>query len=225
MNYFFGYPSFNIIPKINRNLKYLPKFNFLNSFFKNTLYSFLKKKKLKTKYSGIIEYGRDINSAFLLVRSLFLPYEIKEIINEKTFDRGYEELNIMNSLSNDIQEIKDTRLAIMYLEIKYYLCSKLLRDSDWVSMSHSVELRTPFVDWFFFNKLIPIMKSDKNFNKLTAINCMKNKLPKKLNNRKKTGFTIPHNDYLDKLSVTKKFANPIRDWSILSYEKYLKNGL
>ena len=113
----------------------------------------------------------------------------------------------------------------MYLEIKYYLCSKLLRDSDWVSMSHSVELRTPFVDWFFFNKLISIIKSDKNFNKLTAINSMQNKLPKKLKNRKKTGFVIPHNDFLNKLSVIKKFANPIRDWSILSYEKYLKNGL
>ena len=222
---FFGYPSFNIIPKITKNLKYLPKFNFLNSFFKNIVYSFLKKKKLKTKYSGIVEYGRDINSAFLLVRSLFLPYEIKEIINEKTFNRGYEELNIMNSLSKDIQEIKDTRLAIMYLEIKYYLCSKLLRDSDWVSMSHSIELRTPFVDWVFFNKLIPIIKPDKNFNKLTVLNSMQNKLPKKLSNRKKTGFVIPHNDFLNKLSVTKKFANPIRDWSILSYEKYLKNVL
>ncbi len=112
----------------------------------------------------------------------------------------------------------------MYLEIKYYLCSKLLIDADWVSMSHSVELRTPFVDWFFFNKLIPLIKSDKSFNKLTAINCMEGKLPKNLSSRKKTGFAIPHNDYLNQLSVTKKFANPIRDWSIFSYEKYLKNA-
>ncbi len=222
---FFSYPSFNIIPKLNKNLKYLPKFNFLNSFFKNTLYSFLKKKKLKTKYSGLIEYGQDINSAFLLIRSLFLPFEIKEVIGEKTFIKGYEELNTINSLSKDIQEINDTRLSIMYLEIKYYLCSKLLRDSDWVSMSHSIELRTPFVDWSFFNKLIPIIKGDKNFNKFTALNSMKNKLPKELISRKKTGFVIPHNDYLEKLSVTRKFANPIRDWSTFSYERYMQNVL
>ena len=54
---------------------------------------------------------------------------------------------------------------------------------------------------------------------------LKSKLPKNISNRKKTGFAIPHDKYLNKLSVTKKFANPIRDWSILSYEKYLKNVL
>ncbi len=221
---FFGYPSFNLIPKINKNLIYLPKFNFINSFLKNSVYPFLKKNNLKTKYSGILEYGREINSAFLLVRSLFLPFEIKELITPDVFEKGYEELDIINNSNKEIKEINDIRLSIMYLEIKYYLCSKLLIDADWVSMSHSVELRTPFVDWFFFNKLIPLIKSDKSFNKLTAINCMEGKLPKNLSSRKKTGFAIPHNDYLNQLSVTKKFANPIRDWSIFSYEKYLKNA-
>ena len=220
---FFSYPSFNIIPKLNKILKYIPKFNFLNFFFKNTLYPFLKDKRLKTKYSGLLEYGRDVNSTFLLTRSVFLPHEIEELAGEKTFNRGYEELDPINSLSKDISEINDNRLSIMYLEMKYYLCSKLLRDSDWVSMSHSIELRTPLVDWFFFNKLIPLMKADKSFNKFTALNCVKNKVPKELFNRKKTGFNIPHNDYLKKLSVPRKYANPIRDWSTLSYKKYLQN--
>jgi len=221
--FFFGYPSFKIVPKINTNLKYLPKLNFINSFLKKNIYSFLKKNKLKTKYSGILEYGREVNSAFMLVRSLFLPFEIKELISQQQFEEGYEELNFMNSSYNEIKEIGDTRLAIMYLEIKYYLCSKLLKDSDWASMSHSVELRTPFVDWFFFKKLIPLIKLDKNFSKSTTISSFKEKLPRNLKNRKKTGFVIPHHDYLKKLSVTKKYANPIRDWSISSYEKYLKN--
>jgi asparagine synthase (glutamine-hydrolysing) len=218
---FFGYPSFNLIPKINKNIKYLPKSNFVNSFFKKNIYSFLKKNKFKTKYSGLIEYGREINTGFLLTRSLFLPFEIEELISKKDFKEGYEELNFINNSYNEIKEIKDTRLAIMYLEIKYYLCSKLLRDSDWVSMSHSIELRTPFVDWFFFKKMIPLIKSDKNFNKSTVINSFKNNLPKNLDKRKKTGFSIPHNEYLKKLSRNKQYANPIRDWSILSYEKYL----
>ena len=221
---FFSYPSFKIIPKLNKILKHIPKFNFLDSFFKNTLYSFLKKKKLKTKYSGLLEYGKNINSTFILTRSLFLPFEIEELVGEKIFKRGYEELDTINSLSKDINEINDNKLSIMYLEIKYYLCSKLLRDSDWASMSHSIELRTPLVDWFFFNKLIPLMKADKNFNKFTALNCVRSKVPKELFNRKKTGFVIPHDDYLKKLSVPRKFANPIRDWGTFSYKKYLQNA-
>ena len=114
---------------------------------------------MKTKYSGILDYGRNINSTFLLVRSLFLPNEINELIDQNTFKKGYAELDILNTLNKDISNIKDTRLSIMYLEIKYYLCSKLLRDADWTSMANSIELRTPLVDWSFFNKLIPLIKN------------------------------------------------------------------
>ena len=110
---------------------------------------------------------------------------------------------------------------LLYLEIKYYLCSKLLKDADWTSMSHSVELRTPFVDWFFFNKLIPLLKSDNHINKKSLLNCAINKVPKELFTRKKTGFGIPYKNYFKKLSIKKKFQNPIRDWSIFSYTKYI----
>ena len=217
-----GYPSFNIIPKINMCMKLIPESKILKSLINNKLFLFLKKRKMKTKYSGILDYGRNISSAFLLVRSLFLPNEINELIDHKSFKNGYEELDIENALNKDIDEIKDTRLSIMYLEIKYYLCSKLLRDSDWASMANSIELRTPFVDWSFFNKLIPLIKNDKSTNKEMAVNSMNDKLPKNIINRKKTGFVIPHNLYLQRLSFDKKYANPIRDWSILSYEKYLQ---
>ena len=168
----------------------------------------------------MIEHGRELNSCFMLVRSLFLPHEIQEILSQKEFDEGYDELNYLNNSFDDIKEIGDIRLSIMYLEIKYYLCSKLLRDSDWASMSNSVELRTPFVDWFFFSKLLPLIKSDKSFNKKTVFKSLKDKLPNKLQNRNKTGFSIPHKNYLEILSIPKKFSNPIRDWSLYSYNKY-----
>ena len=114
----------------------------------------------------------------------------------------------------------------MYLEIKYYLCSKLLRDSDWTSMSHSVEMRTPFVDWFFFEQLIPLLKSKININKKTLLGCVDDKISKELYNRKKTGFAIPHRSYLSKLTKNKiKYSHPIKDWSIISYQKYLNENM
>ena len=88
-------------------------------------------------------------------------------------------------------------------------------------MSHSIELRTPFVDWFFFSKVIPLIKSNNNFNKKNLLNCVQNKVPVELFSRKKTGFVIPHDRYLNTLSIKKEFANPIRDWSIYIYKKYL----
>ena len=112
----------------------------------------------------------------------------------------------------------------MYLEIKYYLCSKILKDSDWTSMSHSIEMRMPFVDWFFFQKLLPLLKSNINIGKKNLLDCVKNKIPNELYNRKKTGFGIPHKSYFEKLSNSKtEYSHPIKDWSIFSYKKFLGN--
>ncbi len=221
---FAGYPSFRIIPKLTKSINYLPDIKFINNFFKKIVYRFLKKNFLKTKYSGVYEYGRNINSAFMLIRSTFLPFEIKELISQNIFKNGFEELDPFENLKKDIEDISNDRLSIMYLEIEYYLCNKLLRDADWTSMAHSVELRTPFVDWVFFNKLIPILKSNININKKSLLNCVKKQVPDDLYRRKKTGFEIPHAEYLKKLSIKRKFPNPIRDWTISSHIKYLENN-
>ena len=219
---FFGYPSFKRIPRLNNLLKIFPHSNLINHFFKNYIYPVLKKNTLNTKYSGIYEYGKNLESAFLLQRSLFLPHEVKEFLTPQIFESGFDELHTLTNMNNDIKDIKEKKLAIMYLEIKYYLCSKLLRDSDWASMSHSLEMRTPFVDWFFFKKLVPLLKSNINIDKKTLLKCIDGKAPKEICNRRKTGFQTPHSSYLHKLTEDKiKYSHPIKDWSIFSYNKYL----
>ena len=224
--FFFGYPSFKRIPAINNFYKYIPKIKSVDAFFKSTVYNFLKKNILNTKYSAIYDYGRNLETAFLLQRSLFLPHEIKEFLASNVFKSGLEELNILENLKQDIKNIKESKLSIMYLEIKYYLCSKLLNDLDWTSMSHSIEMRTPFVDWFFFKKLIPLLKSNININKHSLLDSVNDKIPKELYSRKKTGFGIPHKNYLEKISTDKiQYSNPIKDWSIFSYNKYLTNNI
>jgi len=224
--FFFGYPSFKRIPAINNFSKYIPKIKSVDVFFKSTFYNFLKKNTLNTKYSGIYDYGRNLETSFLLQRSLFLPHEIKEFLDPSIFKSGWEELNILENLKQDIKNIKESKLSIMYLEIKYYLCSKLLNDSDWASMSHSIEMRTPFVDWFFFKKLIPLLKSNIKINKQSLLDTVKDKVPKELYYRKKTGFGIPHKSYLKKMPSDKiQYLNPIKDWSIFSYNKYLSNNI
>ena len=184
----------------------------------------LLKKRLNTKYLSIFRYGREVNTAFLLQRSLFLPEELHDFLQPNVIKNGLEELNTLNNTNQDIKDIKDKKLAIMYLEIKYYLCSKLLRDIDWASMAHSIEMRTPFVDIFFYKKLIPLVKSNLKINKSNLLNCYKDNLPEELFKRKKTGFAIPHKYFLEKFyNRESKYSRPIRDWSILSFEKYLHN--
>ena len=220
---FSGYPSFKRIPQMNNILKYFPDTNFINDLFKKKMQNLLKK-RLNTKYLSIFRYGREVNTAFLLQRSLFLPEELHDFLQPNVIKNGLEELNTLNNTNQDIKDIKDKKLAIMYLEIKYYLCSKLLRDIDWASMAHSIEMRTPFVDIFFYKKLIPLIKSNLKINKSNLLNCYKDNLPEELFKRKKTGFAIPHKYFLEKFyNRESKYSRPIRDWSILSFEKYLHN--
>ena len=40
------------------------------------------------------------------------------------------------------------------MESQIYLRNQLLRDSDWASMYHSIELRTPLVDFFLLKDYI-----------------------------------------------------------------------
>lgn len=200
---FFGYPSFNRIPKLNEFLKYIPKNDSVNNFLKKNIYKMLKKFRLNTKYSGILEYGKDVDTAFLLQRSLFLPHEIREMLSPETFRLGMEQLNIFDNIALDCKNFDQKKLSIMYLEIKYYLCSKILRDSDWASMAHSVEMRMPFVDWFFLKKLLPLIKSNVDIKKTNLLDCFQNKIPSDLYNRKKTGFGIPYKSFLKNYQIKK----------------------
>jgi asparagine synthase (glutamine-hydrolysing) len=146
------------------------------------------------------------------------------MLSPETFRLGMEQLNIFDNIALDCKNFDQKKLSIMYLEIKYYLCSKILRDSDWASMAHSVEMRMPFVDWFFLKKLLPLIKSNVDIKKTNLLDCFQNKIPSDLYNRKKTGFGIPYKSFFEKLSNKKtSYSHPIKDWSIFSYKKYIDN--
>ena len=132
----------------------------------------------------------------------------------------------MSELEEDIRGFENMNISILYLEIKYYLCAKLLKDIDWTSMSNSIEMRTPLVDWFFFKKIIPLIKSNIKLSKEDLFSCYAEKLPKEICSRKKTGFSIPHKRLLSYNNMPDyhfKYSHPIKDWSIYSFKNYLRN--
>ena len=220
---FGGYPSFSRIPKIIKYSKFIQKVIPQNDLLIGYLRKILKRFKSNIKISGLAKYGKSIETSFLLQRSLFLPEEIEEIFNLDENIKNFTNMQI-EKLNNDVLGFKNERFAIMYLEMKYYLCPKLLRDADWTSMAHSIEMRTPFVDWFFFKKLLNIFKSNILLNKKDLLNCNSKKLPKEIYNRRKTGFGIPHKNILNMLNYGKTtYSQHIKDWSIETLTQYSKN--
>ena len=75
--------------------------------------------------------------------------------------------------------------------------NQLLRDADWAGMAHSLEVRTPLVDFALLQALasaIPGLTASEGKAALAA--APKLPLPAALVTRRKTGFGVPMGDWL-----------------------------
>jgi asparagine synthase (glutamine-hydrolysing) len=96
------------------------------------------------------------------------------------------------------------------LESTLYLRNQLLRDSDWASMAHSLELRTPLVDAQLLATLGPYAASFKGgIGKAMLAHAPGKPLLEAVVNRPKTGFNVPMATWLSK-------STDHRSWSDLA---------
>ena len=79
--------------------------------------------------------------------------------------------------------------------------NQLLRDSDWASMYHGVELRTPLVDVTLLEDLSELMfKYSKYSDKKIIKSSFSNILSRELNSKKKIGFQTPVKEWIKDIS-------------------------
>ena len=105
----------------------------------------------------------------------------------------------------------DSSLMAQVLDIKHYLLNQLLRDSDWASMYHSVELRTPLVDYRLYDELFKMSNGISRYGKQQILSeILKDKIPKDVLSARKTGFSIPI-DVWSRKSFGKDWANLVEE--------------
>ena len=89
---------------------------------------------------------------------------------------------------------------IAALEAANYLRNQLLRDSDWASMAHSLELRTPLVDFHLLRDLAPVLVAPRPpglAGKRALALAPRPPLPEAVIDRPKSGFFLPMGDWLE----------------------------
>jgi asparagine synthase (glutamine-hydrolysing) len=102
----------------------------------------------------------------------------------------------------------------MALEYGVYLGNCLLRDSDWAGMAHSVEIRTPLVDASFFAAIGARQGfGGKLLGKPTFAAVPSRALPRGIVERRKTGFLIPLQQWLQSQSSTGHGERGLRAWA------------
>lgn len=187
-----GYETFQHIPSIVNNPRFYKKAPFLDklyfkvhSFFAgNTGY-------LDPNKSDYLNMSKSINTAYQLEKGLFMPWELEHIIDKKILKEGLDRLKQTISFES-IDDIDSDFGKIVALESKKYMRNQLLRDTDWIGMAHSLEIRVPLVDHILLNSVVGLSATGK-------IGSKKDILPRTQSipfgdhivNRPKTGFTIP----------------------------------
>lgn len=193
-----GYSSFYKIPKAINYLqyfKYMPKFSEITEYIGIKLNNYL---LMNPKYVSLLKYSKSFSSSYFIYRALFLPWELKEILDPDLIEDGIKSLNLIEVMQDKINTSSSEKAIISSLESAFYMRNQLLRDSDWASMDNSIELRTPLVDLDLLKTVsrIPLNKN-KSLKKMLAMSTIK-PLPSNILNKRKTGFSTPIENWMNK---------------------------
>jgi asparagine synthase (glutamine-hydrolysing) len=145
------------------------------------------------KMAGMLEYGGDYPGAYLLRRGLYMPWELAELLPREALHEGLRRLAPLELIARELTPRPSSPAArISALESSLYMKNQLLRDTDWASMAHSIEVRTPLVDATLLRNAAEIGASTGEApSKSLLANSPSHPLPAAVRGRAKTGFTIP----------------------------------
>ncbi len=150
--------------------------------------------RMHPKAAGLLRYGGDMPGAYLLLRGLFLPSELGEVLDDWDFtQQGLARLDPLGRLANALKDGPSAPFGVVAaFESCFYLRNQLLRDTDWAGMAHSLEIRTPFIDSRLLCEVAPILaRDDLPSGKKLLASAPSQPLPAEILNRKKTGFGMP----------------------------------
>ena len=172
------------------------------------------------KMAGLLQYGGSWAGAYLLRRSVYMPWELGELLDPEMLKEGLRRLAPLRRIGATLHDggsLGDfDRVAA--LETSLYMRNQLLRDADWAGMAHSVEIRVPYVDPFFLAAL-PSGEVLARVNAKAAIaDIPAPPLPAASSARRKTGFVTPVGRWLREASGgdpgTLNLSVASRDWAL-----------
>ena len=134
----------------------------------------------------------DPQNVYRISRQLFSPASIEELSVHSFSTNGHS----ANEMRTDIVNL------ISWLELDGYMANTLLRDTDAMSMAHSLEVRVPLIDNNVAGFVLSLPgnwkfgPSQQNLPKPLLAETMSDLLPVEFLSRRKMGFTLPFEKWL-----------------------------
>jgi asparagine synthase (glutamine-hydrolysing) len=195
---FGGYTSFRDIPRwipLTRILARIPHLGDAVARANRALSH--RSRYISPKMGEIVRHGASYAGAYLVKRGRFVASELPSLVGPEIAREGIDRLGFLALIENAITPDPGTPYArVVALESSFYLRNQLLRDMDWASMAHSLEVRVPLVDAHLLRRLAPLLIHRKGRGKEILSGAPRPPLPPEVRQRRKTGFTLPINEWL-----------------------------
>ncbi len=144
-------------------------------------------------------------SAYLTRRGLFSPSEVKQLVRADVWQTASEQFDMIEqieaSADGQSRHASETFAWISRAELRTYTHHQLLRDTDAMSMIHSLEVRVPFFDTRLVEAVLRLPANvkigDGSVPKPLLAQIGKPYLPSLISERRdKMGFSFPYDSWL-----------------------------
>jgi asparagine synthase (glutamine-hydrolysing) len=190
------YSSYRIYPMLRRTrrLAALPGAGWLLG----TLGSWMGPPRRREKLRYLSRAVATPESTYHLVRGLFTPAEIRCLVSEEVWDAAGGEDRLYEPVARALDPLPSSPWSqVAVAEQCLYMRNQLLRDADWASMAHGLEVRVPFVDREVTERLGPALAAWKGVpGKDPLAAAPRPRLPDRVRHRPKTGFGLPLKQWL-----------------------------
>lgn len=215
---FGGYPAFKDIPRWVRWLKVPSAVPGLGTLVRRAVMAVGPHRLgLSPKLAGLVQFGGSYAGAWFLRRGLYMPWELAGTLEHDVVAEGLARLDPVGLVEQALKPAPSqgfNRVAAM--EAALYMRNQLLRDTDWASMAHSLEVRTPLVDAELLKRVAALGPPDANAPAKAELAAAPSvPLPRAVTEREKTGFAVPVAPWMPgaQASATVSPHGYSRDWA------------
>jgi asparagine synthase (glutamine-hydrolysing) len=180
--------------------------------------------RFSPKTAHALKYVHSYEGAYLMKRGLFLPEELPSVLGDGMAEEGLRRLAILDRIREAITPDPGSAFArVAAMEAALFMRNQLLRDLDWASMAHSLELRVPLVDAFLLREVAPVVfTSRRRDGKDLLARSPRTPLPAAILTRRKTGFTLPIRDWLAAEQNETSHVFGMRPWALFLYQQNVR---
>jgi asparagine synthase (glutamine-hydrolysing) len=196
---FGGYPSFRDVPRSVRALAVPTRIPGLGDLARRLLTGVGHFSRIHPKAAGLLKYGGTYAGSYLLRRGLFMPWDLESMVGPDTARSGLRRLNPLQHIEAALRPRPRSAFGkVAVLESSLYMRNQLLRDTDWASMAHSIEVRVPLVDGRLLSQLALATRKKQLQSKHLLADSPRVPLPPEVSDRRKTGFATPIDAWLQR---------------------------